>query len=169
MNARATAFVGTPRISGDHMARIHARRRGTSGSRRPLTTEAPKWQGLSKKEVKDKIVQLAKEGHSTARIGTILRDAHAVPSVHLATGQSISKILTEAKLAPKIPEDLANLIKKVIRLDEHLQEKRNDLHNKRSLHLNEAKIRRLARYYKSTGKLAPEWSYSLKNAKLLVE
>ncbi|MBW3583188.1 MAG: 30S ribosomal protein S15 [Euryarchaeota archaeon] len=151
------------------MARIHARRRGSSGSRRPLTTEAPKWQGLSKKEVKDKIVQLAKEGHTTARIGLILRDAHAVPSVHLATGQSISKILEEAKLAPKLPEDITNLIKKVIRLDEHLQEKRNDLHNKRSLHLNEAKIRRLARYYKSTGKLAPEWSYSLKNAKLLVE
>lgn len=151
------------------MARMHARRRGISGSHNPVTTQAPDWQGLSKKETKDTVLKLAKEGRSTAVIGTILRDAHGVPNVRLATGQSISQILADAKLTPKLPEDLQNLIVKAIRIDEHLQEKRKDLHNKRALHLTEAKIRRIARYYKGTGRLSEDWKYELKNARLLVE
>ena len=151
------------------MARMHARRRGQSGSHRPIAAEVPDWQGLSKKEIKDKVVQLAKEGHSAARIGLVLRDAHAVPSVRLATGQRVAQILAEADALPRLPDDMQNLIKKAIRIDEHLQERRKDLHNKRALALTEAKIRRMAHYYKDVGRLPDDWSYSLKTARLLVE
>lgn len=151
------------------MARIHARARGKSGSRRPVTNEAPDWQGMSKKEIKEKVIALAREGHSAARVGLILRDAHGVPSIRVATGQRVGEILREAKIEPKLPDDMQNLIKRAIRIDEHLQEKRKDLHNKRALGLTEAKIRSLARYYKDIGRLPEDWSYSIKTARLLVE
>lgn len=151
------------------MARIHARTRGRSKSRRPLATEAPSWQGPSKNEVKDLVVKLSKEGNSSADIGRILRDVHSVPNVKLATGQSVTEILKAKGVTFKLPEDLANLIHRVINLDEHLKEKPQDLHNKRALALTESKIRRLAKYYKRTGALSPDWTYSIKNVKLLVE
>lgn len=151
------------------MARMHARRKGISKSRRPNVTEAPKWQGLGTKEIKTKIVELSKAGHSTAKIGTLLRDQFAVPNVRLATGTTVTAILTEAGITTKLPEDVENLIKKAIKIDEHLKEKQKDLHNKRALALTEAKIRRLAKYYKGTGRIAESWSYSRANAKLLVE
>ncbi len=151
------------------MARMHARRKGISKSRRPLVTEAPKWQGLGTKEIKDKVVELNKAGHSTAKIGTLLRDQYAVPNVKLATGKSVSDLLKEAGIQSKLPEDMENLIKKAIVLDEHLKEKTKDLHNKRALALTEAKIRRMAKYYKRTSRIPSDWTYSRAQAKLLVE
>lgn len=151
------------------MARIHARRRGKSGSHRPIIAEVPEWQGLSKKEIKDKVLQLSREGHSAASIGLILRDQHGVPSVRLATGQRVAQILAEGGITPKLPDEMQNLIKKALRINEHLQEKRKDLHNKRALTLTESKIRSLARYYKRTGRLPQDWAYSIKTARLLVE
>ena len=98
-----------------------------------------------------------------------LRDQFGIPSVKLATGKSISKILAENKRDPKLPEDLRNLMKKAVNLGEHLQENPKDIHNKRALGLTEAKIRRLMRYYKNEGTLPSDWVYNLKSAKLLVE
>jgi len=43
------------------------------------------------------------------------------------------------------------------------------LKNKRSLQLTEAKISRLSKYYKKTGKLSKGWKYNPEKAKLLVE
>ncbi len=45
-------------------------------------------------------------------IGTILRDQYAIPLVKPITGKSISDTLKSANLAPAMPEDLANLMKK---------------------------------------------------------
>ena len=77
------------------MARMHARRKGTSGSNRPLVTEKPEWVQLTSGEVELKVLELRRYGLSTARIGTILRDQYAIPSVKLVTGKSILKILQE--------------------------------------------------------------------------
>jgi small subunit ribosomal protein S15 len=151
------------------MARMHARRRGKSGSHRPVHPEIPTWQGPGKKEVEDLVMKLAREGRSTSEIGMVLRDTHGVPSIKLTTGKQVTQILADGGISPRLPEYLQSLLKKAIRLDEHLKEKRKDLHNKRALTLVESRIRRLAKYYKRTGRLPEDWKYSLDGARLLIE
>jgi small subunit ribosomal protein S15 len=108
------------------------------------------------------------DGNSTSQIGIVLRDMHGVPSVKLATGKSISKILKEKDILPQLPEDLTNLMRKAVKLGEHLKINNKDVHNTRSLRLTEAKIHRLAKYYRSNNVIPDDWKYSLSNAKLLV-
>jgi small subunit ribosomal protein S15 len=151
------------------MARMHTRRRGTSGSTRPFVTENPSWVPLTAEEIEEKVVELAGHELSTSVIGIRLRDEYAVPSVKLATGKSITQILNDNEMALERPEDLENLMRKAINLSAHLQRNPKDLHNKRALHLIEAKIRRLVRYYKGTGQLSADFKYSLDTARLMVE
>lgn len=151
------------------MARIHARRRGKSGSKRVPRDEHPKWSSLNPKEVEAKVVELAKEGHSASQIGMILRDQYAVPSIKAATGLSVLQILEKHKVAPEIPEDLMSLIKTALSINKHMEEHKHDYENKRNLQLTESKIRRLVKYYKRIGRLPENWHYDLELAKLLVK
>lgn len=151
------------------MARVHARRRGTSRSRAPAREEAPEWQPVEKPEIKDIVVRLAREGRTGAYIGLVLRDQHGVPNVKLATGQTMTEILADAGLSPQIPEDLQNLMKRAVHLQGHLATHRRDLHNARGLTLIEARIRRLAKYYRENGKLPADWRYTPETAQLVVE
>lgn len=151
------------------MSRVHARRRGTSRSRPPQRDEAPQWQPVEKQEIIDIIVRLSKEGRTAAYIGLVLRDQHGVPNVKLATGKPMMQILADAGIAPALPEDLANLMKRAVHLQGHLATHRRDLHNGRGLHLIEARIRRLATYYRREGRLPAEWRYSAETAQLVVE
>ena len=148
---------------------MHARRKGKSSSTKPFRTQSPPWVPMSNTEIEDLIVKLAKEGHSTSKIGIILRDQYGIPNVKLATSKKIVKILQEHNYEFKLPEDLTNLIKKAVNLADHMKENSKDLHNKRSLHLVEQKIRRLVRYYVKNDVLPPDWEYSAKTAKLLVD
>ena len=50
------------------MARMHARRRGRSSSRRPLINENPEWVSLDKEEIENVVVKMAEEGASAARM-----------------------------------------------------------------------------------------------------
>jgi small subunit ribosomal protein S15 len=150
------------------MARIHSRRKGKSGSHRPYRQSQAKWVELNSNQIEELVIKQAKEGKSTAEIGTILRDQWAVPSVKLSTKKRISKILEEKQLASKLPEDLKNLLEKAINLRSHLSKNKKDLHNQRGLHLIEAKIKRLAKYYIREGKLPTDWKYTPERAKLLV-
>lgn len=154
---------------GDSMARIHARRRGKSGSKRVPRDKHPDWSALNSREVEAKVVELAKEGYSASQIGMILRDQYAVPSVKAATGMSILQILEKNKVAPEIPEDLMSLIKTALSIKKHLDEHKHDYKNKRNLQLTESKIRRLVKYYKRIGRLPQDWHYDLESAKLLVK
>ncbi|HUT26718.1 MAG TPA: 30S ribosomal protein S15 [Methanomassiliicoccales archaeon] len=152
------------------MARMHARRRGSSRSRRPLITENPEWVPLSKDEVMEMVVKLGKEGMTSSKIGLVLRDQHAVPSVKLSTDKSVMEILHENDLSPKLPEDLMALMRKAINLNIHVQNgNRGDIANRRGLQLVESKIRRLVKYYKRLDILPKDWNYSLKKAELLIE
>ncbi|MCX6650197.1 MAG: 30S ribosomal protein S15 [Methanomassiliicoccales archaeon] len=152
------------------MARMHARRRGSSRSRRPLLTENPEWVPLSKDEVVEMVVKLGKEGMTSSKIGLVLRDQHAVPSVRLSTDKTVLEILNENDLSPKLPEDLTALMRKAINLNLHVQNgNRGDHSNRRGLQLIESKIRRLVKYYKRLDILPSDWNYSLKNAELLIE
>jgi len=151
------------------MARMHTRRRGQSGSKRPFISESPAWVPLGGKEVEAKVVELGNQKLSTSLIGIRLRDEYAVPNVRLLTGKTITQILEEHKLMPERPEEIQNLIKKVVSLQSHLEHNRKDLHNVHALQMIEAKIRRLVKYYKRMGKLPQDFEYTLEGAKLLLE
>ena len=146
---------------------MHARRKGRSGSSPQTRKENPKW-SLNSKDVEKLVLELSASGNSSSEIGITLRDLHGVPSVKLATGKSISKILSSNNVSSQLPEDLTNLMRKAVRLGEHLKLNKNDVHNTRSLNLTEAKILRLVKYYRSKNVLSEDWKYSLADAKLLV-
>lgn len=150
------------------MAKMHSRKKGKSGSKKPIKIVKKSWMGYSAKEVEQLTLKLAKTGKSTSQIGMILRDNYGIPDVKVVTKKSISQILEENKLAPKLPEDLAALIRKVIRLTKHLDNFKKDRTVKRGLVLTESKIGRLTKYYKRTGKLNENWKYERSKAKLLV-
>ena len=152
------------------MARMYKSRRGKSGSSKPYVTEAPEWSNTNSDEVTNLVVELGKAGHSTAAIGTIMRDQHAVPDVRLVTGKRIGVILAENDIGGSYPEDMMNLMRQAARIIEHLGSgNHKDLHNKRSLEITEAKIRKLASYYISEGKLPSEWRYKRDELRLMVE
>ncbi|MED5308677.1 MAG: 30S ribosomal protein S15 [Candidatus Thermoplasmatota archaeon] len=152
------------------MARMYKSRRGKSGSSKPYVTEAPEWSNTNSDEVTNLVIELGKAGHSTAVIGTIMRDQHAVPDVRLVTGKRIGAILAENDIGGSYPEDMMNLMRQAARIIEHLGSgNHKDLHNKRSLEITEAKIRKLASYYISEGKLPSEWRYKRDELRLMVE
>lgn len=150
------------------MARMHARRRGQSGSVRPLRTEAPEWSNTDTAEIEKIIVGLRKNDMATAEIGLILRDKYGVPDVKMVTGKRIGQILKEHGMESDIPEDLRNLIVKALAMRKHLAENKKDLHNKRQLQLTESKVRRLVRYYVKSGKLPKGWVYKPDTAEFLL-
>ncbi len=149
------------------MARMYARKRGRSGSTRPLVKA--RWVKYGKGEVEGLVVKLARDGLPPAMIGTVLRDQYGIPSVRDITGKKIKKILEEKGLAPEVPEDLLNLMKRAVNLRNHLEVHRKDLHSKRGLELIESKIRRLGKYYIRKGVLPENWKYDPERAKLLVK
>jgi small subunit ribosomal protein S15 len=150
------------------MARMHARRRGQSGSVRPYRKEAPEWSNKDAAAIEKLILDLKKEGVTNSRIGLILRDRYGVPDVKRALGKRIGELLTEKGMESEIPEDLRALIAKALGLRKHLVTNRNDLHNKRQLQLTESKVRRLARYYAGSGKLPKGWTYKPETAEILL-
>lgn len=152
------------------MARMHARRKGKSGSTRPASRDkAPEWSSLNPREVESHILDLAKAGKSSSEIGMILRDQYAIPDVKIATGKKLSRILEENNFKSDIPEDLRNLIATALQLKKHLESHKKDLKNKRNLQLTESKIRRLTKYYHTQQRLPAGWKYSLEQAKLMFE
>ena len=149
---------------------MYKSRKGKSGSSKPYVTQAPEWSNSNPDDVEKLVVELGKSGHSTAQIGTILRDQHAVPNVRLVTGKRIGTILSQNNIGGTYPEDMMNLMRQAVRIIEHLGSgNHKDIHNKRALEITEAKIRRLANYYKAEGKLSSDWRYKRDELRLMVE
>ncbi len=141
------------------MARMHSRKRGKHGSKKPAKKTAPSWIRYKPKEVELLIAKLAKEGKSTAQIGILLRDTYGIPSILALCGKSISAILKEKKLLPDIPEDLTALFKKYASIVKHLEANKHDETAARGLHLAESLINRLVKYYKRTGRIPETWKF----------
>jgi small subunit ribosomal protein S15 len=138
--------------------------KGRSHSVRPVSRRAPNWCKYQPEEVEAFIIKLAKEGHSMSSIGTILRDQYAIPLAKPITGKSVSEILEAANLAPTMPEDLSDLIKKAQGMAVHMEKNKKDLHNKRSMQIIEARIHKLSRYYRRQGAIPKNWKYEAKVA-----
>ena len=151
------------------MARMHARKRGKSGSKRPAVKAKPDWVEAEKRDIEKLVITLAKEGHNQSAIGRQLRDSYGIPRVKEATGKTVGRILKENKASAEYPEDLLNLIKKALMLRKHLEKNTRDVHNRRGLTLIESKIKRLQDYYKRKHVLPAGWYYNPEEAALLVK
>lgn len=149
------------------MARMHARRKGKSGSKKPLATSPPSWMSYKPAEVEAIVVKLAKQGKSSSMIGLILRDKYGIADIKMITEKTVSKILANKGLSPELPEDLLNLIKKAARSRKHLEANKKDMVTKRGVQLTESKIRRLIKYYLKKGRLPEGWKYTQERAKIL--
>jgi small subunit ribosomal protein S15 len=150
------------------MARMHSKRKGKSGSTKPLRTSPPPWVTLSPEDLEDLIVTLAKKGETPSTIGTILRDQYGIPSAELITKKRITRILEEKGIRPELPEDLLNLIRRSVSLESHFAGNKKDNVAKRGKQLLESKINRLAKYYKRKGRIPSDWKYDPSKARLFV-
>merc|ERR1719183_2473026 len=100
--------------------------------------------------------------------GVRLRDSKGIANVNSLTGSKILRILRAKGLAPQLPEDLYHLIKKAVNVRKHMEKNRSDKDSKFRLILIESRIHRLARYYKKTQVLPPNWRYQSATASTLV-
>eukprot|EP00741_Cyanophora_paradoxa_P001421 tig00000489_g1374.t1 len=150
------------------MGRMHSFGKGMSSSALPYKRTPPSWLKISSGDVVDHVSKLAKKGFTPSQIGVILRDSHGIAQVRSVTGSKILRILKANGMAPDLPEDLYYLIKKAVAIRKHLERNRKDRDSKFRLILVEARIHRLARYYKRTKQLAPNWKYESSTASALV-
>jgi len=149
---------------------MHGKSKGRSGSKKPAKKENPEWVELKTKEIKEKIIELAQKGHTASKIGTIMRDVYAVPSVKTATKQKIEKIISEVEeLKQDFPRDLLNLITKSVKEKKHMASNNHDKTAKRGYQLTVSKIRRLVKYYSKKNMIPEGWRYSEENAALMVK
>ena len=142
------------------MARMHSRKRGKHGSKKPAKKTAPSWVLYDAKKTELLIAKLAKDGKSASQIGILLRDAYGIPNVAALCGKSISAILKEKKLLQEVPEDLTALFKRYSGVRKHIESNKHDETAARGLHLTESKINRLIKYYKRTGRIPEAWKFN---------
>jgi small subunit ribosomal protein S15 len=151
---------------------MHTRRRGQSGSDKPVADEPPEWSDVDSDAVEERVVELAEDGYDPSQIGMKLRDEGVqgtpVPDVKLATGKKVTTILEEHGATADIPEDLRNLMEKAINLRDHVAENAQDSHNRRALQNVESKIRRLVDYYRGD-ELDAEFTYTPEDARERLE
>ncbi|KYQ89191.1 40S ribosomal protein S13 [Tieghemostelium lacteum] len=150
------------------MGRMHSNGKGISGSALPYNRKPHSWSKMTSTDVCEQVCKLAKRGFTPSQIGAQLRDSQGVAQVKNITGSKILRILKVNGIAPKIPEDLFNLIKKAVTINKHLQRNRNDLDGKFHLRLVESRIHRLSRPYRKNGSLPPTWKYESATASTLV-
>ena len=146
------------------MARMHSRKKGKHGSKKPAKKTAPSWIRYKAKEIEMLIAKLSKEGKNPSQIGVLLRDTYGIPNVSASCGKSITSILEEKKLLQEVPEDLIALFKKYAAVRKHLEANKHDETAARGLHLTESKIGRLTKYYKRTGRISEDWKFDTERA-----
>ena len=151
------------------MARLHSKRKGKSGTKRPKDLVAPDWTPMKKAEISEAILKMAREGMGGAKIGLVLRDQYGVPNIRAQLGMSLREFLKKEKALPEYPEDLLNLIRKAVRMAGHNKISKNDVHNQVKLNHAESKIHRLVKYYSSKGMIPANWRYDREKASLLVK
>jgi small subunit ribosomal protein S15 len=151
------------------MARAYSGRKGAASSTRPSVRKSPAWQKYGAEEVEALVTKLAKEGKTSSQIGMHLRDVYGIPDIKATAKKSVIKILKEKKLMPKLPEDLASQLRRIVSLTKHMEKNRQDMSAKRGIQLTEAKIFKMMKFYKSNGTLPSEWKYERENAQLLLK
>merc|ERR1712000_106002 len=170
MGSFSACVVQNPEQQLPTMGRMHAPGHGISRSSKPFVRTAASWlkNAYTPDEVHEMICKYAKKGLSPSKIGVLLRDSKGIAQVRSVTGNKILRILKGHGLAPELPEDLYHLIKKAVSVRKHLERHRKDRDSKFRLILIESRIHRLARYYRRTRVLPPNWKYESSTASTLV-
>jgi len=150
------------------MGRMHSKGKGMSSSAIPYKRTPPAWNKTTAAEVNTQVCQFARKGYTPSQIGVILRDSYGIPQVKRITGNTLLRLLKANGLAPKLPEDLYHLVKKAVAVRKHLERNRKDKDSKFRLILIESRVHRLARYYRRTNQLPPNWKYNSATASALV-
>ncbi len=150
------------------MARMHSRKKGNAGSKKPLRKAIPSWVRYQAKEVELLVAKVAKEGKTPSQVGLVLRDSYGVPDVKKVAGKNIAGIMKEKGILPQIPEDLMSLIKKSVTIKKHMEDNKHDMTAKRGFELTDSKIRRLVKHYKNESVLPRDWSYDPEKVKLII-
>jgi small subunit ribosomal protein S15 len=90
----------------------------------------PEWIKMKAAELEKIVVDLYKEGNSTAKIGLILRDKYGVPKAKLL-GRKITKILNEAKVALRSEKQVIE--SGIAKLNAHIAKNKHDQPAKKRL------------------------------------
>src|SRR3989344_926305 len=98
------------------MARMYSRKKGKSGSKKPIKKVLPTWLRYKPKEAELIITKLSKEGKNASEIGLILRDTYGIPDIRTLFGKKISEILKKSESLPELPDDLTALIRKSVEI-----------------------------------------------------
>jgi small subunit ribosomal protein S15 len=151
------------------IAKLHSKKKGKAGTKRPKSNTVPEWSEAKKAEVKEIALRMAKEGVSPTKIGLTLRDQHAIPNVKALLGMGLADFLRSENALPELPEDLMNLMKKVVRMQEHHKLIKGDTSNRVKMSHVESKIARLVKYYSSKGRIPAGWKYNREKVALLVK
>ncbi len=151
------------------MARLHSKKKGKAGRKRPKAKTTPEWLEIKPAEVEEAILQMTKEGMAPTAIGLRLRDNYAVPSVRALLGMTLNAFLKKQGKQATYPDDLLNLIRRAMKIRTHLKTSKKDNHNRVKLLHIESKIHRLVKYYTRNGRLPSDWRYEPEKAALLVK
>ena len=98
----------------------------------------------------------------------VTRTAEPVPLVKVVAGKKIKQILKDNEIESPLPEDLSNLVKKALKIREHMETNHKDLQGKKGLQRVESKIYRLIKYYKRTNILPQDFKYDPEKIRTLV-
>jgi len=123
-------------------------------------TEAPT-KKLNTAELEKEIVSMANKNIPSAKIGLALKKEYGIPKAKYSLGK-INKILAKNKIV-RFPEELQNLLDKATKLKQHTAKNHKDQVSKRGLQITEARIRKLAAYFKRSKVLDSTWEYKSKN------
>ena len=145
------------------MARIYSKKHGKAKSRKPpieavsIPSEAP-----TKEQIEALIIQYAKQGLDPALIGEKLKKEHNVPYIKYMLGERLTAFLDRERLHGQGAVRPYDLMKKAVKMHEHMEHNKQDQHNKTGLHRIESKIWRLTKYYRKEGALPKDWKYDPK-------
>jgi small subunit ribosomal protein S15 len=93
-------------------------------------TKKNDWVKIKPAELEKIVVDLYKQGESTAKIGLVLRDKYGIPKAKLL-GKRIAEILTNAKVALRSGKDIIQ--KKIDILNKHVEKNKHDQPAKKKL------------------------------------
>ncbi len=149
------------------MARLHTRRHGRSKSRKPVETGASA--DADRSALEQAIITYAKQGIESTTIGRRVKQERNVGYLKPVLGQRLNAFLAAKGFKSDIPVDLLDLMKKAVKMRKHIGANHRDMHNSIRLQRVEAKIWRLSKYYRGSGKLPADWKYDPAQAALIVK
>jgi small subunit ribosomal protein S15 len=99
-----------------------------------------------KPDIEKIIIELAKQGITSEKIGLILKQKHNIKNVKKETSKKISQILKENNLY--VDADIKNLNERISKLNKHISKNKHDYVTKRITPIKSSELRRFEKYRK---------------------